>query len=236
MKIVSAYRYVEPSDLRRFHREMLGKFDWLEALRLLRASAAASAQVDVFAITNQELPLPSYRYATTEAQLMLWILEVSALYLASKDFDQDTVFISPDCLVCGKLDLFGGFDIGVIARPEKFQGPNKLLNAVQFWPVASREKLSALYREALALARTLSPQEQRWGADTLPLIQLLGPIEPGSYQRSGLRVKIFESESLLSSFMGKDIGRAKVTPRSRIVDFRYNRKLHMVDYYRRVFA
>lgn len=230
VKIVSPYRRMEA--VTKIHQELVGKFDWIEALKMLRASANKNAKTEVFALTDHELSVPHYRYATAEQKLMLWILEVSALYLESADFDQDTIFISPDCLVFGSLDLFDGFDIGLVARREKFKD-KPLLNGLQFWAVKARVRLAELFRKALQIAKTLPDKQQRWGADTLPLVQLLGPIAAGTFNRFGLRVKIFDP-SILSSINGEDMcGRGRIEPRGRVVDFKARRKLHMVEYYKR---
>lgn len=233
MKIVSAYRQIEP--YMPMHRELAGKFDWIEALKMLHASARMNARLEVFAITDQKLSVPSYRYRTTEQLLMLWILEISALYLESKEFDQNTVFISPDSLVCGPLNAFSDFDIGLVARRGKFREAKSLMNGLQFWPIKARDKLVALYREALRIARTLEPKIQQWGADTMPLIQLLGPIVAGAYIRFGMRVKIFDPKALLlcSVQAGEMEGKGSIKPRCRVVDFKFNRKLWMVEYNRR---
>lgn len=239
MKVVSPYRPIEPYTS--IHIEITkGGFDWIDALRMLRCSALLRTGAETFAITDTDLPVPHYRYQTREPMLMLWILEVSLAYLRSEDFDQDTAFICPDNLVLKPLDgLFGKFDIGLTSRPPKFIA-HPLMNSFQLWPVASKTKLIELYTRALEIGKTLSHEQQRWGGDTTPLIMLLGPIEPGLHMRElGTRVMIYPPPTLNSigvTTMNKmRTGRA-VKLDSAVVDFKCAWKLHMREFYERVFG
>ena len=238
MKVVAPYRPMAPYTS--LHIELAAKgFDWIRALMMLGWSARLRAGAEVFAITDTELPVQHHRYPSREPLLMLWMLDVSLSYLESEDFDQDTVFVGPDSIVLKALDLFGGFDIALTARPAKFAQSAPLMNGLQFWPLASRDKLVWLHRRALEIAHTLSPELQRWGADTEPLIQLLGPIKEGSFVRNGLRVKIFPYPTL--STVGKTEMRKMrdgktVTAGSAVVDFKALRKLHMQEFYERTFT
>jgi len=238
LKIVSAYtpipinESVSPGD---FHKELaLAGFDWLDALQMLRSSAQRRAGVETFAITNAELPFPHYRYATAEKKLMLWVLEVSLMYLASDDFDQNTVFIAPDSLVLKPLDVFGDFDIAVTWRGPKFPWDGEfpasaLMNGLQWWAVAGKKRLVALYEQALDIARALPEAEQDWGADTIPLVRLLGPFEPGLFDRGGLALRVLPFGSLLTIVEHR---RGKKEPASAlVVDFKYRNKMHMREYY-----
>ena len=236
MKIVSAYKPMEP--YMAFHIELARcGFDWVDALRMLRRSALTRAGVEVFAITDSELPVPHYRYLTREPLLMLWVLEVSLAYIESDDFDQDTVFLSPDSLVLRPLDLFGGFDIAVTARDPEISNP--LLNGLQWWSVAAKPKLARLYRAALQIARGLSEEEKAWGADTVPLVQLLGPFAPGLHRRGELDLRVFPVGTLstIEAISMQHIREGKPKSlNSVVVDFKFWNKGHMVEFYQREFG
>lgn len=240
MKIVSPYRPIEP--YMPFHIELAKSgFDWLKALAMLRHSAASRASVETFAITDSVLPVPHYRYETNEPSLMVWIVEVSSAYIESTAFDQDTVMISPDALVLDRLDVFGGFDVGVIARQDKFANSHPLLNGLQFWPIASKEKLIVFYREALRIARNLSDAYKRWGADTQPLVQLLQPIVQGLHNRNGLVVKMFMHGRLMRTIgvlekRALKAGFSVPSNRCTVLDFKARNKRYMEPYFKKVFG
>lgn len=239
MKIVSPFRRIEP--FAKHHRALVGNFDWIDALRMLRKSGKVSAGVETFALTDQELPVPHYRFPSAEPSLMLWILEVSRAYLDSPQFNQDTVFISPDSLVCRRLDHFGDFDLGIANRLPKFRHNTTLMNGLQFWPLASRSKLLDFYDQVIAIAAGLSDKEKKWGADTTALVQLLAPIgAAGFHARAGLKVRIFDCRSTLKTIGGEEVramrSGEKIKPTTMVVDFKYWRKIHMQAYFDNVFG
>ena len=236
MRVVSAYHPIVPYTTCHIGLADLG-FDWIEALRMLAYSAKVRANVETLAITDQELPVPHLRYKTTEESLMLWVLEVSLLYLESDDFDQDTVFISPDALVFGPLDLFGQWDLGVLYRGVKY-GKHPLLNGFQWWPLASKARLVTFYRECLSIARDLSKGQKRWGGDTVPLVRLLSPIIPGVHRRNGLVLCV------LPAVLHADVTTCKLqrilkhppgTITASVLDFKYWNKRYMKEVFDREF-
>jgi len=234
MKVVSAYRPIEL--YMAYHIELARQgFDWIEASRMLAHSAKVRSGVDTYVITDAPLPVPCHVFKTREEKLMLWILEVSLAYLESDDFDQNTVFISPDSLVVGSLDLFGDFDLGVSAWDSRRH--SRWMNGLQWWPVAAKAGLVRLYAEAFEIAKALPVEDQRWGADTIPLVQLLGPMEsPGLFLRDGLSVRFFPAGTL--STVGPLQMRKGSLPRALstvVVDFKDKNKGHMVEYYEKEF-
>lgn len=231
MRVVAPFRPFAPESQA---HQLLGPFDWVEALRMLRASVARSCACETWAITDvdTELPVPSLRYVTTHRRLMLWILEVSLRYLESSDFDQPTVMASPDVLVFSDLAPFVVEDLGVLVRRPKFQSAGKpLMNALQFWHPRAQDALVAFYRKALAIAEALPETAITWGADTIPLVQLLHPLSAGAVvTREGLRVACFSEERvMLSAFEDKP-------PTTPATDFKYTRKLFMKTYFERHFG
>ena len=196
MTIVSPYRPFAPeSDV---HRH-LGPFDWRQALALLDASCRQACGCGIVSLTDAttELPVAALRFPTEEPRLMLWILEVSLSYLQSDQFDQDTVFITPDVLVVGDLRPYFQGDLTLLVRTAPKYVERPILNALQWWPVAAKAKLQAFYGAALAIARTLPPDVVCWGADSESLRVLVDPIRAGVTQRAGLRVALLESTEVL---------------------------------------
>ena len=241
MKIVSPYRQIVP--YKRHHVELPAGW-WLEALRMLRWSGLNRTQANTYVITDLETELPFkyvLRYDTQETYLMLWIIEVSLMYLESSDFDQDTVLISPDSLVRKDINWFDGtFDIAVTSRPlkEKYQH-HPLLNGLQWWPLASKDKLIELYREALHIARSLPDNEKRWGGDTTPFLKLLGPIVPGLHDRGGYRVKIFTFPTLMeiTPLVMRKLSEGKRPDADvAVADFKLRSKSNMKTYFERTFG
>lgn len=219
----------------REHHE-LGQFDWIGAIAMLRESVRLSCRCETVAITDVDttLPGPTLQYQTTSRQLMLWILDVSLAYLRGPDFTVDTVMVSPDCLVfCDLRDWFGG-DVGIVVRPTHAERP--ILNSVQWWPVAQRERLIWLYERALSVASKLSEELQVWGADSEPFRRLLKPLYPGCGPRKcGIVANLIDSRHVLLALTSDVIARLEqgepVTPPEAVVDFRYLRKRHMRAYF-----
>jgi len=240
MKIVSPYRPFPPESSA--HRK-LGPFDWIGALQMLATSARASSQCDTYALTDVDttLPVPAYQYRTTHRRLMLWILEVCLRYLESDDFDEDTVMVCPDILVLGDLRPFFQADLGVIVRLDAkyVEAERPLLNSVQWWRVEAKDRLVAFYQRALAIAEGLVPALIEWGADTVPLVELLSPLEHGVSQRAGLSVFAVDQREAMAAFSSSLLRRLG-GPRSVVVpmpllDFKYGRKLYMRAYFEAAF-
>lgn len=240
LRVVSPYRPFEPeSDA---HRS-LGPFDWIGALEMLQASVARNTRdTEAVAITDVDtaLPVPTMCFLTTEQRLMLWILDVAARYIESTAFDRDTVMISPDCLVMGDLRPWfadSSADMGIIVRTEeKHRGTGRvILNQVQFWRHAAKDRIAAFYRHALALARTLPEEILVWGADTEPLQRLLAPIDAGVFDRAGLRVDLIPWHQVLEPLTTEhkrqlSAGEPMRTSRP-VIDFRSHRKHWMRQAY-----
>lgn len=246
MKVVTPFRPFEPESPA--HRK-LGSFDWLAAVRMLRASVERSCGCRTFILTDAAYQPPSayaewgerdvYNLPTTASRLMPWIVEASLRYLESDAFDEDTVFISPDTLVLKDLRFGFAADLGVIVRTrEKFAASKPILNSVQWWAHAAKPRLVAFYREALALAEGLEEGDLRWGGDTVPLVRLLEPVTAGLSERSGLSVYGWVRASTLATVSSADIyrmdeGRAPMPTLCPLVDFKYLRKHYMQKYFDR---
>lgn len=236
MRVVSPYRPFAPESPA--HRR-LGPFAWERALACLATSVARACQCETCALTDlaTRLPVPSFQYATREPRLMLWILEVSLAYLASADFDRDTVMVSPDILIYGDLRMgFREADLAVLVRAGAKYARRPLLNGVQWWAVAAQPRLIAFYHAALMRARELPASAQVWGADTLPLVDLLAPLEVGVMMRRGLRVRGLPHTSVLTECSTRDIAMLQRTgrvpfPVVPIVDFKGLRKHNLFAYF-----
>ena len=240
MKVVAPFRRIEPVEAHHIELKARG-FDWIESLKMLATSARMRCDCDTFVITcDDDLGVPSHVYSTEETSLMVWILEVSLRYLESDDFDQNTVFVGADALILKPLDLFGGFDIALTARKELAKYDSQpLMNGLQFWPLEAKDKLVAFFSEALRIARSLSDEQRKWGADTTPLLMLLGPVIKGTHRRGDMTVRFFPWPMLLeiSSVMMKKIRVGKrVDAKGSVADFKYWKKLHMKEYFERTFA
>lgn len=224
------------------HHKALPNFDWIAAIRMMRASVerACRASVQVLTDVDTTLPFPMLRYDTTHRRLMLWYLEVCLAYLASDDFDRDTVMLDSDQLVFGDLTRWfePSMDLGLLVRP---QPPNDergycILNGVQWWAVQAKSKIIAFYRQALTIAESLPEHNLIWGADTIALQELLKPYAIGStVERAGARVRMIFADSVLERCSRAQIhkirdGQAPVVGRD-VVDFRNHRKEFMADFY-----
>lgn len=235
MRVVTPFRPFEPES--REHLE-LGPFDWIGAIKMLRASVSASCRCETVTITDLDthLPGPAFQYETARRRLMLWILEVSLRYLESDDFDCDTVMVSPDILVLGDLRAFFRADLGVIVRAsEKFMVAERpLLNSVQWWRVAAKDRLAAFYRQALEIAETLPEDVIRWGADTEPLLRLLSPLAVGCFGRVGLTVSAMDQREVMGTFsrrIMRHMQEGRPYQGQPLLDFKYLRKRHLREFF-----
>lgn len=241
MKVVSPYRPFPPAS---GQHQKLGPFDWIGALRMLRESVRRSCHCETFALTDVDttLPVPMIQVETADRCLMRWILEVALRYLESPAFDDDTICISPDTLVTGDLRAYFGGDLGILVRSESKYKHRPILNSVQWWPLASREKLIAFYRQAYAVALSLPASYARWGADCEALRRLVAPIRLGWQNRAGLIVNMHEAQFLFFSlteqtqeFLDRR-GRLWWPVHLPIVDFKGWRKHYMLRFYRQAQA
>lgn len=229
LQVVSPYRPFTP--VSQSHR-LLGPFDWVDALRMMGQSVERACGCKTYAITDVDtsLPVPAFAFQTDERRLMLWILEVSLRFLESAHFDRDTVMLCPDALVFADLSVyFTGADLGLIIRPQPKYKKRPLLNAAQFWAVAGRDRLIDLYAAALALGKTLPDNVIEWGADTVPFVKLLKPLEVGIHRRGPLTVNMIVANGVMESITGTvmkrlDLGLPLDGPMVPIVDFKYLRK------------
>ncbi len=238
LRVVSPYRPFAPESQAHL---LLGPFDWVAALRMLRISVTKAMGCDTVAITDVDtaLPGPTLHYVTHERRLMLWILEVALCYLRSQAFDRDTVMLSPDLLVFGDLRRWMHRYFVVLMRAAYPKHP--ILNAVQFWPVQQKRTLVAFYERALEIGRTLDEGQLQWGGDTEPLRQLLAPLAPGLVMRDGKPLaRLIEADEILQSFTTAQATaltrREAMRPVRAVLDFRYTRKQHMRRYFELVFG
>ncbi len=229
MRVVSPYRPFAPES--QSHKLLRG-FDWVDALRMLAISVARSNQCETLAITDVDttLPVPALQFVTTERRLMLWMLEIALRYLESPAFDCDTVMVCPDTLVYGDLSPYFRGDLGLIVRSAEKYVKRPVLNSVQWWSVAAKDRLVPFFQEALAIAKTLDEHAIQWGADTIPLARLIAPIEVGLVARHGLSVHLIEMAGVMHSL--SKLAASRVTqgmglPSIPICDFKYLRKQHM---------
>lgn len=230
MRIVSPYRPFAPeSD----EHQMLGAFDWVGALQMLGVSAERTCGLKTVALTDvdTDLPVPSFQYVTRHRRLMLWILDVTLRYLDSDDFDQDTILVSPDSLICGDVGYWFApkADLSLLVRNVKFQEVDRpILNSVQWFRVASRRKLVTFYQRALAIAETLPDATIRWGADSEPLRQLLEPLAHGIQKRSGMIIDCIPAPWVLESVSQSRLVQVAegtwVPPTRAVLDFKATRK------------
>lgn len=239
MIVVSPFRPFPPES--REHRE-LGPFDWVAALRLLRASVRHTCRCETYALTDvdTDLAVPMIQVETTERRLMLWIVEACLRYLESDAFTEDTILLSPDVLVF--QDLRGHFrgDLTVVVRLEEKHAGWPLINVAQWWPRQSRAKLVAFYEAILERARTLPEAVITWGADTEPMAHLLAPLAEGFVERQvagqTLRVQMLPARTCLRTMSSKAIealqsDQAVKWPSVPIIDCRSFRKRHMAQYF-----
>lgn len=236
MRVVTPFR---PFPAESQAHQMLGPFDWVGAIQMLRASVERSCGCDTVTLTDvdTELPVPTFQFVTEERRLMLWILEVSRAYLASDWFDQDTVMVSPDMLVYQPLSPYFMADLGILVRGGKFAEHRPVLNSVQWWAHAAKDRLVAWYDAAIAYARQLPESSIIWGADTEPFEQLLAPLVRGTVSRRGrLSVAFLPCEEIVEALRTRDhIGATLPAPSVPVVDFRYNRKRFMREYFNATF-
>lgn len=237
MRIVSPFRPFVPESVEHMN---LGPFDWHSALEMSRESVTRLGG-EWFALTDVDttLHVPALKYQTVSRRLMVWIVEIALRYLESAEFDCDTVMMSPDMLLYGRLEPFVQGDLGVVVRTgAKYRESGRtVLNACQVWRHAAQARLVAFYRQAVAIAQRLPEERLRWGGDTDPLIQLLAPIgEAGLMDRGGLQVFFIDEAIIMDSVTEEEIGllrdgRFKRHASAPMTDFKYKKKLAMAAYF-----
>lgn len=242
MKVVTAFR---PLPLEADHHKELHDFDWMDAIRMLSDSIAATSGQTLQVLTDVDttLPFETLRYTTTHRRLMLWWLEIAACYLESTDFDDDTVFLDCDQLVYGNLSRWfvPYMDLGICIRRPPKNGPGlAILNGVQFWSVRAKSHLAGFYRRALAIAETLPDDLVKWGADTVALERLLAPLAEGLWRRGDLRVRLIDSDDVIEAFSSTqirhlDAGKMR-RPTRAVLCFRNTRKPFMRPAYEATIA
>jgi hypothetical protein len=235
VKVVTPYRPFAPESAS--HRK-LGPFDWTGACEMLRASVTLACQCDTAILTDADTAVPglAYRYPLRESRLMLWLLDVWLQYLESDAFEVDTVMISPDTLVYADLRPYFRADLGVIVRVAQKYRDKPLLNGVQFWRHAAKDRLVALYRQALWISKTLPEDTICWGADTEAIHRVIAPLQPGLFERAGLTIDGIPRWTFLGEANHGDQDRIArglppKTPPLPVMDFKARRKLYMADYF-----
>ncbi len=170
---------------------------------------------------------------------MLWYLEICAVYLASSDFDRDTVMLDSDQLIYQDLAPWfrDGVDLTILIRPNltKLNRQDEkdlpILNGVQWWAHAAQDRLVGFYRAALERAQQLPDHRIAWGADTDALCDLLEPLKVGVHQRAGLTVRMVDSADVLHAVSAAQMralrGGRPFVPRHAVIDFRARRKYFM---------
>lgn len=235
MKVVSPYR---PAPAVSIEHQRLGPFDWCGALTCLRESVRRACACETYTLTTADsrVPGPALRYETSQSSLMVWILEVCLRFIESDDFNDDTVMASPDLLVFQDLRPWMDADLGLIVRPGRKYEQRPILNIVQLWRVAAKDRLIAFYREALRLAEALPESSKIWGADTEPLVELVSPILLGYVRRAGLHVRLIDQADFVHELSKRDeaaLDCGEIPPPAQrpIVDFKYLRKRHLRRYF-----
>lgn len=220
-------------------------FDWDAAIAMMMETARATNEdcpVHVLTDLDEPITVPALRYATSAPRLMVWAIEVCLQYLQSEDFDRNTVMLDCDQLVFGDLRQWfkknPPVDIGVLVRPHGKHlqpGGEPLLNGVQFWHHAGRDRLIAFYQRCLEVVQQLPEHRIAWGGDTDALRALIEPIEIGIVERSGASVQMWPAEDVLESWssMHTEILEAGQVPKVRnaVLDFRAMRKRYMAAMY-----
>ena len=242
-RIVAPFLPLEPEAVH--HQRLAAEaFDWPGAIAMLADSVKRTIGCPFHVITDVAADMtaaPTLRYSTRERRLMLWNLEVAACYVESDDFDRDTVMVDSDQLIYGDLGQWfrPRVDLGILIRPKPMRIP--ILNGVQFLAHRGKERLSAFYRKALEIARGLSDDEIRWGADTHALRMLLEPLTAGIHKRAGLTVSLMDHRPILMPLTETQIavlqqhGRFN-QPAAPVLDFRYTRKRYLKAVYEASFA
>lgn len=232
------------------HRLMAEEgFDWHQAIAMMAETAKESCRCPVHLLMDEETPIPvrgikALRYRTEAQRLMIWTVEVCLRFLESPDFDRNTVMLDIDQLVFGNLRKWfkkrpPDVDLGVLVRPHgKHLDPEfgePLLNGVQFWHVAGRARLVALYERVLDVAKSLPEIQIEWGGDTDALRAVIEPIEIGIVERAGARVQMWPAGDVLEAWssMHSEMLEDGLVPsvRHAVLDFRSLRKRYMAAMY-----
>jgi hypothetical protein len=157
---------------------------------------------------------------------------VTLCYLRSKDFDDDTILISPDALVLRDLSRWFKGDLGLMVRTAEKYVKKPLLNGVQVWSLAAKDRLVAFYTRVLDVARHADERLIRWGADTEPIVDLLAPLQSGYFERDGLLIYGFDAGAAFRSVPPVAPRPNQHVPVTPILDFKGLRKRFMADYFK----
>lgn len=239
LRVVAPFR---PMPAECDHHKALPDFDWIAAIRMMRASAEKACGVPVQVLTDVDtaLPFPLLQYVTHHRRLMLWYLEICLAYLASDDFDRNTIMLDSDQLVFGDLARWfePTMDLGLLVRPPPLRdkGGFLILNGVQFWSIHAKPQLVEFYQRALAIAKALPEEQIAWGADTIALQALIEPYAIGqTVTRAGVRVRMIYADSVLERCSRDQIRAIRdgqpPMPQRDVTDFRNRRKEFMADFY-----
>lgn len=227
------------------HRQLaMEGFDWHKAVAMMVQSAqeACECPVHVITDTSASLTVPMLRYKTKSRRLMVWSVEVCLRFLESRDFDRNTVMLDCDQLVYGNLrkwfrkryEVNADVDLGVLVRPHGKHvepGGEPLLNGVQFWHHAGKDRLIGFYRRCLEVVQALPEHRIEWGGDTDALRMLIEPIELGIVERSGITVQMWPASAILEDWSSSHTAmiEAGEVPliRHHVLDFRALRKRYM---------
>ncbi len=231
MRVVSPYRPFAPESQ---SHKLMRDFDWVGALRMLAISVDRSNHCETLAITDvdTQLQVPALQFVTTERRLMLWMLEIALRYLESPAFDCDTIWVCPDTLIFGDLSPYFRGDLGLIVRSAEKYRLRPVLNSVQWWRVDAKDRLVRFFQDALAMGKTLDKHALQWGADTIPLVQLVAPIEIGLVERHGLTVNLIEMAGVMHTISKLALHRLKQglsLPQIPICDFKYRKKVYLAE-------
>lgn len=220
--------------------QSLAEFDWIGAIRMLLLSArwaCPTCEAHVITDVETDLGVPSLKYSTVQRRLMLWTLEATLRFIESRDFDRNTVVMDCDQLIYKDLSRWfqNGVDLGVIVRPNqkhKEEGGFPFLNTVMFLNGRSRKKLAAFFRKALEIAAAMPEPLLKWGADQEAVRSLLEPIDSGIFERSGLTVKMIDSEDVIETISAGQIEALETTgqmpwPTHAVLDGRWTRKPYL---------
>ena len=196
---------------------------YAECLRLQRASCERIGLRQIVITEPGALPgFDTFEAPTAGMPLMRAFLVGQREYLASPAFDADTVLTGADCLALyDPAPAFdGGFDIAVTTAP--FADCIMNTGAI-FCPVASREKLVAVWDAAIA------QMGERWGDDQRALAAVLRPtLAHGDHDREGLRLRCLPCDDYNQA---PDRKAHMIAP--LVAHFRGPRKAWMEEWWRR---
>lgn len=122
--------------------------------------------------------------------LMNWILRAQLSYIESELFDCNSVFFSPDALICRPLDdIFDlSFDLALTHRKNKKWPIN---NGVIYMKPKNKEKIANYWKQAIALCAAYPVDAQKWYGDQQSLGDL---VESNKHSELGLNLRLLPCE------------------------------------------